>query len=100
VELPRLQTLWEKYRTEGVEMVAIESNRETEQAMNFIDKAGLEFTCLENGADDAEVVYDVFRVQGYPTSWVVDRRGRIMYRHFGWEPGEEKEIEKEILSLL
>ena len=100
MELPRLQTLWEKYRNEGLEMVAIESNRETEQAMNFIDEAGLEFTCLENGADDAEVVYDVFRVQGYPTSWVVDRQGRVMYRHFGFDEGDEKKIEAEVLSLL
>ena len=100
MELPRLQILWEKYRNEGVEMVAIESNRETEQAMSFIEEAGLEFTCLENGADDAEVVYDVFRVQGYPTSWVVDRQGRVMYHHFGFDEGDEKKIEAEVLSLL
>ncbi len=100
MELPRLQNLWEKYRGDGVEMVAIKSHRETEPALKFIGEAGLEFPCLENGEGEADVVNAVFRIQGYPTAWVVDRRGRIMYRHYGWEPGEEKEIEKEILSLL
>ncbi len=100
MELPRLQELWEKYGSDGVDVVAIESNRETEQAMTFIDEAGLEFACLENGEGEADVVNGVFRIQGYPTSWVVDREGRIMYRHYGWEDGEEKEIEAEILSLL
>ncbi len=31
-----------------MEVVAIESNRETERAMKFIEKAGLTFACLEN----------------------------------------------------
>ena len=100
MELPRLQTMWETFRDRGFEVIAIESNRDTERALAFIAKAGLEFQCLENGEGDADVVNDVFRIQGYPTSWVVDREGRVMYRHFGWEEGEEKKIEAEILKLL
>ena len=100
MELPRLQTIWETHRDQGLEVVAIESNRETERALAFIEKAGLQFLCLENGEGDADVVNDVFLVQGYPTSWIVNRQGRIMYRHYGWHEGEEKEIEVEVLSLL
>ena len=100
MELPRLQTLWEKYRSEGVEIVAIESNRETAKAESFIEKAGLGYTCLENGIGNADVVSRVFRVQGYPTSYVVDRRGRVVYQHFGFDEGDEKKIEEEILALL
>ncbi len=100
MELPRLQIIWETYRDRGLEVVAIESNRDTERALAFIEKAGLEFLCLENGEGDADVVNEVFRVQGYPTSWVVDRQGRVMYRHYGWEEGEEKKIEAEVQGLL
>jgi thiol-disulfide isomerase/thioredoxin len=100
VELPRLQTIREKYQDQGFEVIAIESNRETERALAFIAKAGLEFPCVENGEGDDDVVNQVFRIQGYPTSWVVDRQGRIMFRHYGWHDGEEKEIEAEVLSLL
>jgi len=100
VELPRLQTLFESYGDQGLDVIAIESNRETERAQSFIRKAGLEFLCLENGEGDDDVVREVFNIQGYPTSWIVDRQGRIMYRHYGWEEGEEKEIEAEVLSLL
>ncbi len=100
MELPRLQTIWENYRDQGFDVVAIESNRDTERAQAFIAKAGLEFPCLENGEGDDDVVNNVFRIQGYPTTWVVDRQGRIMYRHYGWEAGEEKVIEEEVLGLL
>ena len=100
MELPRLQSLWETYRERGFQVVAIESNRDTERARKFIAEAGLGFTCLENGEGDDEVVDRVFRVSGYPTSFLVDRQGRVMYFHYGFEEGEEKQIEKELLTLL
>jgi len=100
VELPRLQTIWEKHRDKGFEVIAIESNRETERAAKFIEEAKLGFTCLENGEGDSDVVEGVFQVWGYPSSFIVDREGRIMYYHLGFDEGDEKVIEEEVLSLL
>ena len=100
MELPRLQTIWEKYSDRGFEVIAIESNRETGRAAQFIEEAKLGFTCLENGEDDAEVVEGIFQVMGYPSSFVVDREGRIMYYHLGFDEGDEKVIEEEVLGLL
>lgn len=100
MELPRLQTIWENHRDKGFEVIAIESYRETERAVEFIEGAKLGYTCLENGEGESEVVETVFRVMGYPSSFIVDRHGRIMYYHLGFDEGDEKVIEKEILSLL
>ena len=100
MELPRLQNVWEKHRDKGFEVIAIESTRETQRALEFTVEAGLEFTCLENGEGDAEAVEGVFRVTGFPTSFIVDRKGRIMYYHQGFEEGDEVQIEEEVLSLL
>ena len=100
MELPRLQTIWEKYRDKGFEVIAIESNRETGRAAQFIEEAKLGFTCVENGEGDSESVEGVFQVMGYPTSFIVDRDGRIMYYHLGFNEGDEDVIEKEVLSLL
>jgi peroxiredoxin len=100
VELPRLQTLYETYREQGLEIVAVEANRDTEQARKFIADKGLTFTMLEDGADDAEVVSSVFGVWAFPTSLLVDREGRVMYAHVGFELGDEQKLEEEIKSLL
>jgi peroxiredoxin len=100
VELPRLQTLYDTYREQGLEIVAVESFRDTKQATAFIEDKGLTFTLLENGAEDAEVVSSVFGVSGYPTSLLVDREGRVMYAHLGFELGDEQMLEEEIKSLL
>jgi len=100
VEFPRLQALYEKYQDQGFEIIAIEGMRDTERAKKFIEKNGLTFTTIENPAGDAEVVQSVYKVSGYPTSFLINREGKIMYFHNGFEEGDEKVIEEEIQSLL
>ena len=100
MELPRLQKLYETYRNQGLEVVAVEAFRDTKQATKFIEDKGLSFTLLENGAEDAEVVSSMFGVYAFPTSLLVDREGRVMYAHLGFELGDEQKLEEEIKSLL
>jgi cytochrome c biogenesis protein CcmG/thiol:disulfide interchange protein DsbE len=100
VEVPRLQTLYEKYKDQGFEIVAVEAMRDTERAKKFIEKNGITFTTIENPAGDAELVQTIFKVSGYPTSFLINRDGKVMFFHNGYEEGDEKKIEKEILRLL
>lgn len=100
MELPRLQKLFETYRNQGFEVVAVDAFRDTKQATKFIEDKGLSFTLLENGAEDAEVVSSMFGVYAFPTSLLVDREGRVMYAHLGFELGDEQKLEEEIRSLL
>jgi len=100
VEFPRLQALYEKYRDQGFEIIAIDGMRDTDRAKKFIEKNGITFTAIENPAGDAEVVQSVYKVSGYPTSFLINRAGKIMYFHNDFEEGDEKVIEEEIQSLL
>jgi peroxiredoxin len=100
VELPRLQSLYETYRDQGLEIVAVEARGDTERATAFIDEKGLTYTFLENGSGDADIVGPVFGVYGFPTSFLVDREGRVMFAHLGFELGDEEKIAEEIESLL
>ena len=43
---------------------------------------------------------DVLQIYGYPTSMLVDRKGRIIYHHFGFHEGDEVQLEQEIQALL
>ncbi len=100
MELPRLQPLFEKYNEQGFEVVAIERKQDTERAKKFIEENGLTYTLLENGIDDQEIVRDLFGIRSFPTSFLIDRDGKIMYFHLGFEEGDENEIEEQILTLL
>ena len=39
-------------------------------------------------------------VNGYPSSFLVDRQGRILYYHFGFYEGDEVKLEEEIRRVL
>ena len=100
MELPRLQSLYETYRDQGFEVVAVEAHGDTERATKFIEEKGLGYTLLENGEDDAEVVAEIFGVYSFPSSFLIDRDGRVVYYHLGFELGDEEKMAEEIESLL
>jgi peroxiredoxin len=100
VELPRLQPLYEQYKDQGFEVIAVEAKRDTERAKKFIEEKGLTYTILENAEDDQEIVGSIFKVRSFPSSFLIDRDGKVMYYHLGFEAGDEEHIEEEIKTLL
>lgn len=100
MELPRVEELYQKYRDKGFGVVAVEALRDTDRAKKFIADKKLTFAFLENGTGDAEVVARLYGVGGFPTSFLLDREGKIVFSHLGFEDGDEKKLEEEILKLL
>lgn len=100
MELPRLKSLFEKYKDRGLELVAIDRSRDTQAARQFIADNGLDYRFLENGTGKTEVVRSLFSVVTYPTTYVIDESGRIVLAHVGYEVGDEVAFDKEIASLL
>lgn len=100
MELPRLQPLYEKYKDQGFEIVAVEGKRDFDRAKKFVAENGLTYTFLENGEGDNEVARNIFKIRGYPSSFLIDRDGKVMFFHLGFEPGDENKLEKEINELL
>ena len=99
MELPRVEELYKKYRDRGFTVVAIEAARDTDRALKVIKENDLTFDMLET-EEDNDVVDDVFAVRGFPTVFMIDRDGKIVYSHLGFEEGDEAQLEKEILALL
>jgi peroxiredoxin len=100
VELPRLEPLYQKFKDQGFTVIAIEAQRDTEGALKFIEENNLTYTTLENGEEGEDIVRSLFGVGVFPTSFLVDEEGRILYGHIGFDEGDEETFEKEILSLL
>jgi len=97
--LPRLQELYTRYRDQGLKIVAVEASRDTERSKKFIAKKGLSFLLLEDRTEDP-VVGGLFGVHAFPTSFILDASGRILYYHLGFDEGDEKKIAGEIRTLL
>ncbi len=100
MELPRLQPLYEQYKDQGFEIIAVDAKRDTERATKFIEEKGLTYTMLENGEESDEIVGSMFKVRSFPSSFLIDRDGKVMYFHLGFEAGDEEHLEEQIKTLL
>jgi thioredoxin-related protein len=99
VELPRVEELWRRYRNRGFSAVALEANRDHEMAVKFIKDKGLTMYMLENGEEN-DIVADVFHIESFPTMFIIDGEGKIIFYHRCSDQVDEKTLEEEVLKLL
>ena len=100
MELPRLEPLWQKYKDQGLTVIAIESQQDREGALEFIAEHDLTYPMVEDLEGDDNILANELHVYGFPTSFLVDRNGRIMFAHTGFDEGDEVKLEEEIKKLL
>lgn len=101
MELPRLEPIYRKYKDQGLSIVAVEAYRDTESAKSFIAENELTYTFLEeNEAEEEKVVKKIIGNWGFPTTFIIDREGKVVYTHQGFSDGDEIRFEEEILALL
>ena len=99
MELPRIEPLWKKYGDKGLSVVAVEATGDRDRAVKFIEEKKLSYYLLE-AEEDKLLVKKQFGIKWFPTSYLIDREGRILVCHVGFSAGDEAELEKEIVSLV
>ena len=98
-EMKELDKLYIKYREHGFEYISIniDSPRSMSKVKSFVKSQKYSFTVL------SDPKASLFRKMGgkvMPFVIIADSTGAIISRHLGYNPGDEKELEKEILCLL
>lgn len=94
--IPGLIEVQEAYKNKGLQVVGVALDAEGQAVVKpFVEKMGVNYLTVMG--DDATV--EAFGgVQGIPTSFIVDRDGKIVARHVGMLTREE--IEKAIAPLF
>ncbi len=98
-EMKELDKIYVKHREKGFEFVSIniDSPRSMAKVKSFVKSQKYSFTVL------SDPKASLFRKMGgkvMPFVIIADSSGLIISRHVGYNPGDEKELEKEILHLL
>lgn len=95
--LPALQALHMKYKDHGLIIVGIDpyDNKEDDIAA-FLAKRGVTYTVLLEGK---EVVKE-YRVSAYPTIYLIDKNGNILFIQEGYGKGTEEALEEVIRENL
>jgi cytochrome c biogenesis protein CcmG/thiol:disulfide interchange protein DsbE len=95
--IPWLNTLKARYGADGLTIIGVNVDAEREDADRFLRDVPIDFEVMFDPDGD---VARHFRVQGMPTSYVIDRSGQIVATHLGFREAKKGEIESAIKALL
>ncbi len=96
--LPALQDLHERYYDKGLRIIGIDpfDTKEKDDIANFLSKRGVTYTVLLGGKD----VAGEYHVSGYPTIYLIDKNGKILFTQVGYGEETEKILEEIIKQNL
>ena len=100
MELPLLKSMWNKYNSQGLEIVVVDIQANTKGALEFITEHELPYLFLEDKVGEGNIHKNIYNAFAFPTSFIIDREGMIHYYHLGFEAGDEHKLEQEIVGLL
>jgi thiol-disulfide isomerase/thioredoxin len=94
---PYLNTLQQSFKDKGLQVIAINVDEKPEEAQHFLAQHPTEFMVV---ADATQQCATQFAVEGMPSTYLIDKKGMIRYRHVGFRSGETKDVEQKLAQLL
>lgn len=95
-EMPDLQRVYEQYQADDLVILAINNDEPPQVIREFVEEHDLTFLML---LDETNVVTRLYEVQSYPSTFFIDRSGRIRHDTYSG-PLTESYIESIVLELL
>jgi cytochrome c biogenesis protein CcmG/thiol:disulfide interchange protein DsbE len=77
-EAPVLEAAWRRYRGRGVVVLGVDSQDFAADARRFARRFGVDYPIVHDGPGGVAGRYGV---AGFPETWFVDRRGRLVAEH-------------------
>lgn len=94
---PWMNALHEKYGSKGLEIIAVNLDSKESDARQFLAEHPAKFTIAFDPVGVTPRKYDV---KGMPTSYLIDREGRLLMIHSGFNDKAGKSLEMAIRNLM
>lgn len=94
---PWMNAMHEKYGARGLQIIAVNVDKEKRLAEEFLAETPARFKLHY---DPAGQLAEQFGVQAMPSSFLLDSRGNVIARHFGFKLANTGEYEQTILRAL
>jgi peroxiredoxin len=95
--IPFLQSLHEKYNARGLAVIGIDPyDKDENDLKTFLKKRGVTYKVLLS----ENTFPREYNVTGYPTLYIIDKTGKIIYSHAGYSEEMENALEEVILKNL
>jgi thiol-disulfide isomerase/thioredoxin len=98
-EMPALEVLYLKYRERGLIVLAVNQWEDADHVFAYMGQLNV-FPTFPVLFDPESRVSADYGVKGLPTSFLVDRQGRLVYRAIGGREFDHPDIERLLQTLL
>ena len=95
-EAGKLEDAWRRWRGHGVVFVGVDAQDFASDARRFVRHHGVTYTNVHDGPGTASSRYGV---TGFPETWFVDRRGRLVVEHVSG-PLAPSQIDRDLRRAL
>lgn len=95
--MPVIQRIHEKYKDQGVIVIGMNSReKKTSNAINFMKNYNYTYML----GLEADNVANAFFIDSYPTTYVIDAEGKVLYKEIGFDDSTEEKINNIINNAL
>jgi len=97
-EMPSLQRLYSKVKDKGVEVLAVNVGEDADRVFSFLSnlEPEAEFKAL---LDKDSKAFKRWKVRGLPTTFIVNKDGKIVYKAIGGREFDNQNIVDKIIKL-
>ena len=96
-ELPKLEALHQKYTDLGVTIIGVNIDADPELSKKLLKEFPVTFTILY---DPENTVSEDYEIESMPSTFLVDKKGLLRFRHNGYLSGYEDKYDAQIKQLL
>ncbi len=101
-EIPGFIELQKKYADKGLVIVGLSFDYDPEVHAKWVREQGMNYLSIYCGTDEGKALMETFEKRFgeivFPTTMVIDRTGRIVYKHEGY--GTPDQFEKVVTPLF
>ena len=96
-EMPLLDQLYQRYQPMGFTLLGVNVEEDSSAADKILKEIPVSFPVLY---DNNSKVSESYQVQAMPSTFLIDRDGKLRYLHKGYKPGTEDEYQQQIRELI
>lgn len=94
---PWMNELQAQYGEDGFEIIAVNLDTSRKDAEEFLKQMPAQF---DVAFDKSGKTADAYNLKAMPSSFLIDRQGRLVHKSLGYRVEEKKIVEKKIQQLL
>lgn len=98
-EMPFMENLYKAFKDKGLAVLAVSVDKSEKTVKAFVSDKKLTFKVLMDR--DKEVSFDQYGVMGFPTTFLIDKKGVVAEKFLGpmeWDSAEMKETVSRLLG--